>query len=221
MVPQQWIANTTAPGVSADERRRLDLAMYGATLDGVAMCCDAMLVAPLNRALPGRPTPGTAARDGAALNVARRRKLERYSPSLAGGVAAALRARCRGRRPLEQRLAAACSPLRPVAGTTGATGLTRRGLGVGALLVDPVCHCGPTPCSALGACHSGPLALTISRSGSFWISGRWCCPAGCCFVEGLGRVREWRTAEDGAWGKTLRYLQQLTLFSEGRHVPIV
>ena len=36
VVPQQWIANTTAPGVAADDRRRLDLVIYGATPMGGA-----------------------------------------------------------------------------------------------------------------------------------------------------------------------------------------
>ena len=35
-MPQQWIANTTAPGVAADDRRRLDLVIYGATPMGGA-----------------------------------------------------------------------------------------------------------------------------------------------------------------------------------------
>ena len=30
VVPQQWLANTTAPGVAADDRRRLDFVIYGA-----------------------------------------------------------------------------------------------------------------------------------------------------------------------------------------------
>ena len=65
-VPQQWLANTSAPGVSAQDRRRLDLVLYGATRLGEALCCDATLVASLRR--DGRPQP----QDGAAIAVARR-----------------------------------------------------------------------------------------------------------------------------------------------------
>ena len=38
VVPQQWSANTSAPGVSAQDRRRLDLVLYGATRLGEALC---------------------------------------------------------------------------------------------------------------------------------------------------------------------------------------
>ena len=71
-VPQQWLANTSAPGVSAQDRRRLNLVLYGATRLGEALCCDATLVAPLRR--DGRPQPRAAEEDGAAIAVARRRK---------------------------------------------------------------------------------------------------------------------------------------------------
>ena len=30
MVPQQWLVNTTAPGIAPDDRKRLDLVIYGA-----------------------------------------------------------------------------------------------------------------------------------------------------------------------------------------------
>ena len=76
VVPQQWLANTSAPGVSAQDRRRLDLVLYGATRLGGALCCDATLVAPLRR--NGRPQPRAAEEDGAAIAVARRRKEVRY-----------------------------------------------------------------------------------------------------------------------------------------------
>ena len=46
VVPQQWLAHTTAPGVGAEDRRRLDLVVYGATRHGGALCCDATLVSP-------------------------------------------------------------------------------------------------------------------------------------------------------------------------------
>ena len=64
VVPQQWLSNTTAPGVAPDDRRRLDLVMYGASHMGGALCCDRT----------GQPQPCTAAHDGAMLRVAERRK---------------------------------------------------------------------------------------------------------------------------------------------------
>eukprot|EP00439_Symbiodinium_sp_Y106_P083243 s600_g23.t1 len=64
VVPQQWLSNTTAPGVAPDDRRRLDLVMYGASPMGGALCCDRT----------GQPQPCTAAHDGAMLRVAERCK---------------------------------------------------------------------------------------------------------------------------------------------------
>ena len=46
VVPQQWLAHTTATGVPTEDRRRLDLVVYGATANGEALCCDATLVSP-------------------------------------------------------------------------------------------------------------------------------------------------------------------------------
>ena len=48
-IPQQWLAHTTAPNVGAEDRRRLDLVVYGATPHGGALCCDATFVSPLTR----------------------------------------------------------------------------------------------------------------------------------------------------------------------------
>ena len=76
VVPQQWLARTTAPGVGEDDRRRLDLVVYGATRHGSALCCDVTLVSPLRA--NGSPHPRTAREDGAAIMTARRRKRERY-----------------------------------------------------------------------------------------------------------------------------------------------
>ncbi|CAE7472175.1 CPY1, partial [Symbiodinium sp. KB8] len=67
---------------SADDRRRLDLVVYGATANGGALCCDATLVSPLTRT--GHPHPCTVEVDGAALRVAERRKHCTY-PELARG----------------------------------------------------------------------------------------------------------------------------------------
>eukprot|EP00439_Symbiodinium_sp_Y106_P043359 s3366_g5.t1 len=65
-----------------DDRRRLDLVVYGAAPLGGALCCDATLVSPLSRT--GLPQPCAAAHDGAALRVAERRKRAAY-PELNGG----------------------------------------------------------------------------------------------------------------------------------------
>ena len=43
VVPQQWLTHTTAPGVAPDDRRRLDMVIYGVTPWGGALCCDATL----------------------------------------------------------------------------------------------------------------------------------------------------------------------------------
>ena len=73
VIPQQWLARTSAPHVDpAADRRRLDFVVYGATPLGEALCCDVTLVAPLTR--EGRPQPSAASRDGAAITVAERRK---------------------------------------------------------------------------------------------------------------------------------------------------
>ena len=65
----------TAVAGPIEDRRRLDLVVYGATANGGALCCDATLVSPLTRT--GHP-------DGAALKVAERRKHSTY-PELARG----------------------------------------------------------------------------------------------------------------------------------------
>ena len=76
VVAQQWLANTTAPGVGPRDRRRLDLVVYGASARGDALCCDATLVSLLRR--DGRATARAADIDGAALERARRRKARVY-----------------------------------------------------------------------------------------------------------------------------------------------
>ena len=81
-MPQQWLSCTTAAQVRADDRRRLDFVVYGATTNGEALCCDATLVSPLTRT--GRPVTGPDARAGVALVTARRRKVAR-SPELTRG----------------------------------------------------------------------------------------------------------------------------------------
>ena len=71
VVPQQWLANTTAAGVNPNDRRRLDLVVHGASATGAALCCDATLVSPLHR--NGLAHAGAAEEDGVALQAARRR----------------------------------------------------------------------------------------------------------------------------------------------------
>ena len=72
VVPQQWLLHTTAPGIPADDRRRLDFVLYmappGVAKRYEALCCN------------GRPQPGPRDRDGAAIEVARRRKLAKGGP---------------------------------------------------------------------------------------------------------------------------------------------
>ena len=66
IVPQPWLAHTTAPRVEPTNRRRLDL----------------LLVSPLTRT--GQPQPCGAV-DGAALRVAERRKRATYPELAAAG----------------------------------------------------------------------------------------------------------------------------------------
>ena len=82
VVPQQWLVNTTAPGIAPGDRGRLDLVIYGAAPLGGALCCDVTLVSPLTR--DGEPHPGAAAQDGAVLRTTYRRKQATY-PELATG----------------------------------------------------------------------------------------------------------------------------------------
>ena len=83
VVPQQWLAHTTAPNVDPADRRRLDLVIYGATPLGGALCCDATLVSPLTRT--GQPQPCAAATYGAALRMAERCKRAAYPELSMGG----------------------------------------------------------------------------------------------------------------------------------------
>ncbi|OLP88685.1 hypothetical protein AK812_SmicGene29924 [Symbiodinium microadriaticum] len=61
VVPQQWLARTSARDLDPADRRRLDLVVYGST--------------PLGE---GRPQPSAATRDGAAITVAEKRKRVAY-----------------------------------------------------------------------------------------------------------------------------------------------
>ena len=76
VMPQQWLAHTTAQGVQPQDRRRLDFVVYGATAQGNALCCDATLVSFVTRT--GHLQPCTVEVDGAALQVVEDRKLSAY-----------------------------------------------------------------------------------------------------------------------------------------------
>ena len=85
MVAQQWLVNTTVPGVDPADRRRLDLVLYGASPRGFALCCDATVVAPLRR--DGQARSRAPDEDGAELKKAQRRKEKTYSELFGGGPA--------------------------------------------------------------------------------------------------------------------------------------
>ena len=76
-------AHTTATGVQANDRSRLDLVVYGATANTGELCCDATMVSPLTRT--GHPHPCTVEVHGAALKVAERRKQCTYPELVRGG----------------------------------------------------------------------------------------------------------------------------------------
>ena len=80
VVPQQWLANTTVRAVAADDRKRLGFVVYGATLTGT---CGATLDSFFTQA--GQPSSGSANRDGAMPEVARRRKVACYPELCRGG----------------------------------------------------------------------------------------------------------------------------------------
>ena len=158
VVPQQWLGNTFAPGVSAQDRRRLDLVLYSATRLGEALYCDATFVAPLRR--DGRRLPRVAEEDGAAIAVARRRKEAQY-PEL--------------RRPGPQRLVVlACE-------TGGRWGPQACGL-VDRLVLRALC----APQAVRRAAEAGwrrrwwaLLSAALQRAlASTLLGGRWLPPAG-------------------------------------------
>ena len=172
VVPQQWLVHTTAPGARAEDRRRLDLVIYGATPNGSALCCDATLVSPLTRT--GQPQPCAADVDGAALRTAERRKAATY-PELQG-------AGPRSSSYLEAKSEGASTAIRTVwyetcfgtvlQSTAGSTG--RSGFRLDASLVGhAVCRSAAGGCqrcprpavAAAAACHQrrGPSARPRTR----------------------------------------------------------
>ena len=71
--PPEWLTYTSAAGVPASDRRRLDLVVYGASLQGLALCCDATLARS-----EGVPHPRAERTAGVALLTAERRKHATY-----------------------------------------------------------------------------------------------------------------------------------------------
>ena len=85
VVAEQWLVNTTVPGVDPADRRRLDVVVHGASPLGCVWCCDVTLVSPVRR--DGTPIPLAADEDGVALSRARGRKERRYPELLERGPA--------------------------------------------------------------------------------------------------------------------------------------
>ena len=83
VVPQQWLAHTTAPGKLPEDRTRVDMVVYGATATGAARCCDARAGTPL----PTRSRPPSRAARAACCS----RRSEEAGPG--DGKASSLRAR--------------------------------------------------------------------------------------------------------------------------------
>ena len=128
VVPQQWLAHTTAPGVRPDDRRRLDMVVCGATTNGGAFCCDATLVSPLTGA--GHPQTRGDTDDGAALQVAERRKQTACLPRTHMWRATAPgRAGSRGWRAMERAGAPLPAGSRPPPRATRAASCSRCGCG--------------------------------------------------------------------------------------------
>ena len=83
VVPQQWLTHTSAPGVLASDCRRLDLVVYGASPQGLALGCDATLVSTVTS--EGVPHPRAEHTAGVALLAAERRKHATYPELRFGG----------------------------------------------------------------------------------------------------------------------------------------
>ena len=74
VIPEQWLIHTAGCGVAADDRRRLDFVVYGATAGGHGLYCDATRAASVAR---NSSAVSGAARDGVSLETGRRRKRAR------------------------------------------------------------------------------------------------------------------------------------------------
>ena len=76
VVPQQLLRDTNAVVYDPQDRRQLDMVVYGISPNGVPLCCDSTMVSPLRR--DGWHRPRTFDTDGAALREAEQRKRRRY-----------------------------------------------------------------------------------------------------------------------------------------------
>jgi hypothetical protein len=76
VAPQQLLRDTNVPLANPADRRQLDLVIYGASVHGLPLCCDATMVSPLRA--DGQPHPRTDSNDGVALDAATRRKRRTY-----------------------------------------------------------------------------------------------------------------------------------------------
>ena len=76
VVPQQLLRDTNAVVHDPQDRRQLDMVVYGISPNGVPLCCDSTMVSPLRR--DGQHRPRTFDTDGAALREAEQRKRRRY-----------------------------------------------------------------------------------------------------------------------------------------------
>ena len=97
VVVQQWLINTTIPGVDPADHRRMDFVLRGTSPLEEVQCCDVTLVSPIRK-------DGTAIfladeEPGVALARARRRKERTYPELLQSGRArlVVLAAELRGR----------------------------------------------------------------------------------------------------------------------------
>ena len=83
VVPQQWLAHPTAPGVRPQDRRRLDPVVYGATTQGARFAAMRPWRPPLSRT--GHPQLCSVEVDGGTLQVAERRKKAACPELMSGG----------------------------------------------------------------------------------------------------------------------------------------
>ena len=122
--PPRLLPTTIAPGVARDDRRLLDLVIYGASPVGGVLCCGATLVSRLTRT--GQPQPGTACRTApccglpsGASEPPTQAQLRRSGASPRAGLRDR-RALERSRAAARQRLGARSSPTGP-AGTASSS----------------------------------------------------------------------------------------------------
>ena len=119
VVPQQWLAHTTAPRV-ADGDHAWTSSCMGPRCTARHFAATPLWCSPLRA--DGAPVPGAAVRDGVALQHARRRNPELQAagphrlavlPCEVGGRWAVKRAACAARLSADRMEAPPCRPLRP------------------------------------------------------------------------------------------------------------